>query len=356
MLIPTHDRERGLVDGDHRQRARVLGIGERLADRHLGQAGDGDDLARPGLLGADPLQRLGHVQLGDGRPLDRAVGAAPGDLLAVADRPVADPAERQATDVGRGVEVGDMRLQRVVGVVLGRRDALQHQVEQGGEVGALDSLLQRGPARFGVGVDDREVDLLVVGVEVEEELVDLVDDLGDAGVGAVDLVDDEDHRQLRLQRLAQDEAGLGERALGGVDQQQHAVDHRQSPLDLAAEVGVARGVDDVELDPAVVDGGVLGEDRDPLLALQVHRVHHPLVYVLALAEGAGLPQHRVDQRRLAVVDVGDDRDVAEVVSAGHGDAGWYGAGVECRFRRSRGSVSRCASERLRGYRISPIRS
>ena len=128
---------------------------------------------------------------------------------------------------------------------------------------------------------------------------------------------DEDHRQFRLERLAQHEARLRQRPLGGVDQEQDAVDHRQPALDLAAEIGVAGGVDDVELDAAVVDRGVLGEDRDPLLALEVHRVHHPLGDVLALAEGAGLPQHLVDQGRLAVVDVGDDGDVSEVVSGGH---------------------------------------
>ena len=49
---PDRDRERGLVDRDHRQRPRVLGVGERLADRHLLEAGDGDDLARPGLAAA----------------------------------------------------------------------------------------------------------------------------------------------------------------------------------------------------------------------------------------------------------------------------------------------------------------
>ena len=334
---PDDHRERGFVDRDHRQRPRVLGVGERLADRHLGQPGDGDDLARPGLLGGNALQRLGHVELGDRRPLDAAVGPAPGDRLAVAHLPVAHPAERQAADVGVGVEVGDESLEGMLGVVLGRRDALQHQVHQRRQVGPLDAFLERGPAGFGVGVDDREVDLLVVGVEVEEELVDLVDDLGDAGVGAVDLVDDEDHRQLRLQRLAQDEAGLRQRALGGVDQQQHAVDHRQPALDLAAEIGVARSVDDVELHAVVVDGRVLGEDRDPLLPLEVHRVHHPLGHVLPLAEGAALPQHRVDQRRLAVVDVGDDRDVSEVVSGLHGGA----------RQKKRPAVRRAPSSRMR---------
>ena len=89
---------------------------------------------------------------------------------------------------------------------------------------------------------------------------------------------------LRLQRLAQHEAGLRQRTLARVDEQQHAVDHRQAALDLAAEVGVTRGVDDVEDDSvvaaAVLDRRVLGEDGDALLALEVHRVHDPLGDVL----------------------------------------------------------------------------
>ena len=42
-------------------------VGERLADRDVGHAGDGDDLARPGLGGVDAIQRLGDVELGDAR-------------------------------------------------------------------------------------------------------------------------------------------------------------------------------------------------------------------------------------------------------------------------------------------------
>jgi hypothetical protein len=177
-------------------------------------------------------------------------------------------------------------LQRVLGVVDGRGDALEQQVEQRAEVGARLALGQRRLAGARVAVDDRELDLLLGRVEVEEQLVDLVDDVGDARVGAVDLVDDEDDRQPGLQRLAQDEARLGQRALAGVDEQQHAVDHRQPALDLAAEVGVAGRVDDVELHPAVADRGVLGQDRDALLALEVHRVHDALGHVLIGAEGA----------------------------------------------------------------------
>ena len=185
------------------------------------------------------------------------------------------------------------------------------------QVLSLDRRVERSPAGLGVRVDDRKLDLRLVGVEVEEQLVDLVDDLVDPGIGAVDLVDDEDHRQPGLERLAQHEPGLRERSLARVDEQQHAVDHRQAALDLAAEVGVAGRVDDVELDAAVADRGVLGEDRDPLLALEVHRVHDSVGHVLAGAERSRLPQQGVDERRLAVVDMGDDREVADVLAGCH---------------------------------------
>ena len=49
--------------------------------------GDGDDLTGSGVVRVDPVERFGHVQLRDLRTLDRPVGAAPGDLLALADVP-----------------------------------------------------------------------------------------------------------------------------------------------------------------------------------------------------------------------------------------------------------------------------
>ena len=105
---------------------------------------------------------------------------------------------------------------------------------------ASSSASKPGPAFARIRVDDRELDLRLVGVEVEEELVDLVDDLRRAGVRPVDLVDDEHDREPRLERLAEHEPRLRQRALARVDEEQHAVDHRQAALDLAAEVRVTR--------------------------------------------------------------------------------------------------------------------
>ena len=114
----------------------------------------------------------------------------------------------------------------------------------------------------------------MVGVgEVEEQVLDLVEHLVGARVGAVDLVDHDDGRQVGGDRLRQHVAGLRERAFGRVDEEQHAVDEGQGPLDLAAEVGVTRRVDQVDLDPAPGDRGRLGQDRDPALTLLIVGVH-----------------------------------------------------------------------------------
>ena len=87
-----------------------------------GMPGDGDDVAGPRLGGLDAVERLGHVELRHLGALDGAVGAAPGDLLALADRAVPHPADREPADVRRGVEIRDERLQRMPLLVDRRRD------------------------------------------------------------------------------------------------------------------------------------------------------------------------------------------------------------------------------------------
>ena len=128
----------------------------------------------------------------------------------------------------------------------------------------------------------REVELVLVGAEVGEEIEDLVQRAVGVGVGLVDLVEHDDGAQAEGERLGGDELGLRHRAFGGVDQQADAVDHAEDALDLAAEVGVAGGVDDVDARALPVDRGALGEDGDAALALDVVGVHRPLGHGLRL--------------------------------------------------------------------------
>ena len=74
------------------------------------------------------------------------------------------------------------------------------------------------------------------------------------------------------------------------------------------------------LTPPWRTAGVLGEDRDALLALQVDGIHDPLVDVLVRAKRTRLPEHGVDERRLPMIDMGDDGDIAKIISGSHGGA------------------------------------
>ena len=131
-------------------------------------------------------------------------------------------------------------------------------------------------------------------------------------VGAVNLVDHHDDPVTQLQSLGEHEAGLGHGALGGIHQQDNAVDHLQNTLHLAAEVGVARGVHHVDLHVLVTDGGVLGQDGDAAFPLQIAGVHDPVHHFLVFPVNAALLEHLVHQGGLAMVNVGDDCYVSQM--------------------------------------------
>ena len=71
-------------------------------------------------------------------------------------------------------------------------------------------------------------------------------------------------------------------------------------------------VHDVDLNAAIGDCGVLRDDGNAALALQVEAVQDPLSHVLVGAEHVALLQHPVDESRLAVVNVGDDGDISKL--------------------------------------------
>jgi len=75
---------------------------------------------------------------------------------------------------------------------------------------------------------------------------------------------------------------------------------------------VARGVHNVDLGVTVLDGGVLGQNSDAALTLQIVGVHDTLHGLLILTVYAALLQHLIHQRGLAVVNVGDNGDVSQL--------------------------------------------
>jgi hypothetical protein len=142
----------------------------------------------------------------------------------------------------------------------------------------------------GVRIQDRELDLVLGRVKVDEQVVNLIQDLLGPRIRTIDLVEDDDRRQTAFECLPQHEPRLGKRPLRRIHEQHDAVHHRQGPLNLTAKVRVSRGVDDVYEQVLVMDRGVLGQNCDSPFAFEVDAVHHTLGDLLVGPKCAALSQ------------------------------------------------------------------
>ena len=172
-------------------------------------------------------------------------------------------------------------------------------------------------------------DLDGIGSVDADGLLDRLPGPFDIRRGKVDLVD---HGQ-QIETGIHGQPGIGHRLgldpLAGVDEQQGPFAGAQAAAHLIAEVDMARGVDEVDdVLPAIGRGIVqahgLGLDGDAALALDIHGVEH-LAAHLARVEATAELDEAVGQGGLAVVDMGDDRDVADAACWDHVREGPAGA-------------------------------
>ncbi len=187
----------------------------------------------------------------------------------------------------------------LVGVALGRA----HQEHDGLEQ-VVDALARLAGHAHGVVRRDGE---LVLDLDL--------DFLGVRG-GKVDLVDGRHDVQVRIHGQARVGDRLRLDALRGVDHENGTLARGEAAGDLVGEVDVARRVDEVELVGLAVIGVVhdahgIRLDGDAALALDVPGVEQ-LRLPVALLHGAGELEDAVGNRRLAVVDVRNDGEVADV--------------------------------------------
>ncbi len=123
-----------------------------------------------------------------------------------------------------------------------------------------------------------------------------------------------------LERFLEHEARLRHGPLGSVNEQQNAVHHVHDAFHFAAEICVAGGVHDIDLDRLACFGVVQGngcvfrQNGNAAFAFEIVRIHNPLFHVLVVTEGMRLAQESIHERSFAVVHVGDDGDVSEVSS------------------------------------------
>ena len=228
--------------------------------------------------------------------------------------PVLDPHQDDDAEIGVVPAVDEQRLQGRRGIALRRRQPRHQRFQH-----PLD-------VEPGLGRDQHRVR----GVEADHILDLLLDPVG-LGGRQVDLVQDRHDLVPGGDRLVDIGEGLRLDPLAGVDHQQRALARGQRAADLIGEIDMARRVHQVEdvilavLGP-VIEAHRLRLDRDAALALQLHRVEHLLAHLARLEPAAGLDQP-VGQCRLAVVDMRDDREIADVAERGCHRVPWAWPGT-----------------------------
>ena len=234
------------------------------------------------------------------------------DLLALLQRAVDHAHQNDDAQIRVIPRIDQHRLQRRIHVALGRRHLLHDRFQ---DLGNADPRLGGGQHRL------RRVEA--------DHVLNLLLHLFRLGGRQVDLVDDRHDLVIMLDRLVHIGQRLRLDALCGVHHQQRALARGQAAAHLIGEVDMARRVHQVQRVGLAVRRGIgqahrLRLDGDAALLLDLHIVEH-LFRHLAVGQAARLLDQAIGQRRLAMVDMRDDRKVADLVErSGHGGRGLPG--------------------------------
>ncbi len=156
------------------------------------------------------------------------------------------------------------------------------------------------------------------GIEADDGFNLLADALG-LGRRQIDLVDHRHDFQVVMQR----EIRVRKRLRFDVPCEASASTTSSAPSqacrkrhgNFVGEIHVARRIDQIQLVHyaivgAIVEAHGVGLDGDAALALEIHGIEH-LLHHFALRQGAGGLEQTIRQRRFAVVDVRNDREIAD---------------------------------------------
>ena len=233
------------------------------------------------------------------------------DFLALLQRAVENAHEHDDAEIGVVPAIDQQRLERRLFVALRRRQAGDDRLQN---VGNADAGLGRNQHRLRGVEADHLLDLLLDALGLGGRKVDLVEDGHDLVAGVDRLIDIGERLRLDALRGVDDE----QRPLAGLQRARHLI----GEVDMAGRVHQIENIVFSVLRP-IMQAHRLRLDGDAALALDVHRIEHLLDH-LARGERPGLLDQPVGERRLAVVDMRDDREIADVVEfvgAAHGRRG-----------------------------------
>ena len=184
-----HHDDRRLVDLDARQWVGGFRTGNGLANVDSLDAGNGQDISGFANRLVHALQAFKGIKPGNFGLLERSIELYNSNLISKTKRAAKHPGDGQTAEVVAVVQVGDQDLQCAGRVTRGCRNMLHDRLEKRTEIsgGVFKRIFcDAGP---GIGVEDRKIELILRGVKVDKEIVQLVDDFLDTGIRPIDLID-----------------------------------------------------------------------------------------------------------------------------------------------------------------------
>ncbi len=238
-------------------------------------------------------------------------------LIAYTDFAAFNSPDSQPAEIRRVIDSGHEHLKWSIHLARRCGNVLDDRIEQRRQIDWRYIEIHRCDSVTRGCVYHRSIELRFVSLEFDEKIEHFVVNTKRVSSGPVDLIDDDNWSALQLECFSKDEACLRHWPVESVDDEQHSIHHAKNSLDLTAEVGVTRRVDDVDLRAPPSHRSVLGENRNAALTLEWIRVEHALHDDLIFSERACLAEHLVYQRGLTVIDVRDDSDVSDFLRVLH---------------------------------------
>ena len=300
---------------------RLAIVGDGVADARIGdffdRGGKHADLA-----GAEFVHRreLGREHASAVHVVG-GIGAHHADALTFLEHTVYDTHQHNYAEIEVVPAVNQQCLERCIAVAFRRRQARDDRLQH----------LRHVQPGLGGNLDR------VAGIK-PDHILDLLLNLGGLGGGQIHLVEHRHNLVAVVDRLIDVRQRLRLDALARIDDQQRTLAGGERAVNLVSEVDVAGRVDQIEhivlaVACPVIKANGLCLDGDAALALDVHGIEHLLLH-FARFQPAGELNQPVGKRGLAVVDMRDDGEIADILDRDRRHGGEITPGVRS-YKRAR---------------------
>ncbi len=316
-----------LVNRDNRQRAGLVGTGNGIADINGIQAGHRADITCFDRIHLLTPQTFEYMQVHYLLLRMATLRINHRHRLAFRKFTGKKPTHRYTADIIGIFQKRHQHLRRGVRHIGRRRNVVDNRIENRTHRLAGNIQIGRGPTLTGGSVNDGKIQRLIIGVKLHQQIEYFINHIMRPGIGTIHLIDHHHRTQFILQSLIQHKPRLRHRPIERIHQQQHPIGHFQYPLHLAAKIGVAGRVNDVDfifnaLRRGIINSAIFAENRNAAFPLERIGIHNQVMMIagkpvqLLVAKHARLVEQLIHQRGLAVIDMSDDGDVANVLHKG----------------------------------------